>query len=77
MSARKADGQALRLASPNAATPVIMVSVLSDKASQNRCIKACANAYVVKPVDREVLVATVSARIAGRAKPKTRRHDHR
>lgn len=65
----------LRRASPNAATPVIIVSVLSDKTAQNRCIKAGANAYVIKPVEREVLVATVRAQIAGRAKPKAKGHD--
>ena len=67
----------LRRASPNVATPVIIVSVLSDKVAQNRCMKAGANAYVVKPVERNTLVATVKAQIAGRGKPKTKGHDHR
>jgi len=60
----------IRRASPNVATPVIIVSVLSDKATQDRCMKAGANAYVVKPVERNSLVATVKAQIAGRGKPK-------
>jgi DNA-binding response OmpR family regulator len=60
----------LRRASPNVATPVIIVSVLADKATQERCMKAGANAYVVKPVERNSLVATVKAQIAGRGKPK-------
>ena len=63
----------LRRASPNRATPVVIISVLEDKATQNRCMKAGANAYVVKPVDRSALAATVRAQIAGRAKPKARR----
>jgi len=63
----------LRRASPNVATPVIIVSVLSDKIAQNRCMKAGANAYMVKPVERNALVATVRAQIAGRAKPKAKR----
>jgi DNA-binding response OmpR family regulator len=67
----------LRRASPNVATPVIIVSVLSDKVAQNRCMKAGANAYVVKPVERNTLVATVKAQIAGRGKPKAKRHEHR
>ena len=67
----------LRRASPNVATPVIIVSVLSDKTAQNRCMKAGANAYVVKPVERNSLVATVKAQIAGRGKPKAKGHDHR
>src|SRR6185436_10711529 len=58
----------LRRASPNRATPVVIISVLEDKATQNRCMKAGANAYVVKPVDRSALAATVRAQIAGRAK---------
>jgi DNA-binding response OmpR family regulator len=60
----------IRRASPNAATPVIIVSVLSDQATKDRCMKAGANAYVVKPVERNALVATVKAQIAARGKPK-------
>ena len=63
----------LRRASPNLATPVIIISVLEDKPTQNRCMKAGANAYVVKPVDRSALLATVKAQIAGRAKPKAKK----
>ena len=61
----------IRRASPNAATPVIVVSLLSDQPTMNRCMKAGANAYVVKPVERNSLVAAVKAQIAGRSKPKT------
>ncbi len=61
----------IRRASPNAATPVIVVSVLSDQATRDRCLKAGASAYVVKPVERNSLVAAVKAQIAGRGKPKT------
>lgn len=61
----------IRRASPNVATPVIIVSVLADKATRDRCMKAGASAYVVKPVERNSLVATVKAQIAGRGKPKT------
>ena len=60
----------IRRASPNIATPVIIVSVLSDQATRDRCAKAGANAYVVKPVERSALIATVKAQIAGRGKPK-------
>ena len=60
----------IRRASPNIATPVIVVSVLSDQATRDRCRKAGANAHVVKPVERNSLVATVRAQIAGRGKPK-------
>ena len=61
----------IRRASRNAATPVIVVSTLSDQASKDRCMKAGANAYVVKPVERNSLVSTVKAQIAAHAKPKT------
>jgi PleD family two-component response regulator len=60
----------LRRASPNVATPVIIISVLEDKATQNRCMKAGATAYVVKPIERISLAATVKAQITGRGKPK-------
>jgi DNA-binding response OmpR family regulator len=60
----------IRRASPNAATPVIIVSVLSDQATKDRCMKSGANAYVVKPVERNSLIATVRAQIAARARPK-------
>ena len=64
----------IRRASPNIATPVIIVSVLSDQITKDRCMRAGANAYVVKPVERNSLVATVKAQIAGRKKPKTGEH---
>jgi DNA-binding response OmpR family regulator len=60
----------IRRASPNVATPVIIVSVLSDQATKDRCMKAGANTYVVKPVERHSLVAIIKAQIAGRGKPK-------
>ena len=60
----------IRRASANKATPVIVVSVLSDQPTRDRCMKAGANAYVVKPVERNSLIATVKAQMAARAKPK-------
>jgi DNA-binding response OmpR family regulator len=63
----------IRRASANAATPIIVVSVLSDQATKERCMKAGANAYVVKPVERNALLATVKAQFAARAKPKAER----
>ncbi len=60
----------IRRASANIATPVIIVSVLSDQASKDRCMQAGANAYVVKPVERNALIATVRAQIAARGKVK-------
>ncbi len=62
----------VRRRSPNIATPVIIVSVLSDQATRDRCMRLGASAYVVKPVERKALVATVKAQIAGRGKPKNK-----
>jgi DNA-binding response OmpR family regulator len=62
----------IRRASPNIATPVVIVSVLSDQASKDRCMRAGASAYVVKPVERNALLATVKAQMASRSTPKTR-----
>ena len=62
----------IRRASPNIATPVVVVSVLSDQATKDRCMRAGANAYLVKPVERNALVATVRAQMASRSTPKTR-----
>jgi DNA-binding response OmpR family regulator len=60
----------IRRASPNIATPVIIVSVLTDPATRERCMKAGASAYAPKPVDRQGLVAAVKSQIAARAKPR-------
>jgi len=62
----------IRRASPNVATPVVIVSVLSDQATKDRCTRAGANAYLVKPVERNALIATVRAQMASRSTPKTR-----
>ena len=62
----------IRRASPNIATPVVIVSVLSDQATKDRCLRAGANAFLVKPVERNALVATVRAQMASRSTPKTR-----
>ena len=68
-------GQALlaeiRQHTPNARTPVIIVSVVGDKATVDACIAAGANAYHHKPVRRAELVATVKAQIAARGKPRS------
>lgn len=56
----------LRRASSNVDTPVIIVSVLADAATRSRCMALGANAYLVKPVERNSLIATVQAQIAGR-----------
>ena len=61
----------LRGSTPNAKTPVIIVSVVSEKATMDRCKAAGANAYLVKPVDRAELVKTVKAQLAARGKARS------
>ena len=60
----------LRTNSPNAATPIIIVSLLSEADTVKRCMDAGANAYLVKPVERNSLTATVKAQIAARSRPR-------
>lgn len=60
----------IRSGSPNAATPVIIVSVVVDQATIASCMAAGANAYHAKPIRRAELIATVKAQLAARGKPK-------
>ena len=59
----------IRSASPNAATPVVMISVVSDPETIERCLAAGASAYHVKPVRRAEIVASVQKQLASRRKP--------
>lgn len=61
----------IRAGSPNARTPVVVVSIVSDPGMIDQCTAAGANAYHVKPVRRAELVATVKAQLAARAKSAT------
>ena len=61
---------AVRAASPNATTPVIIVSVVTEQQTVDRCMAAGANAYHVKPIRRAELIATVRTQLAGRGQPK-------
>lgn len=63
--------KALRANSPNLVTPIIIVSTISEPEMVERCMNAGANAYVVKPVERNSLTSTIRAQIAGRAQPQT------
>ena len=64
---------AIRAASPNANTPVIIVSVVTDDETVKRCMEGGASAYHVKPVRRAELVSIVKAQLAGRGKPQAPR----
>jgi DNA-binding response OmpR family regulator len=61
----------IRAHAPNEATPVVIVSQISDKRSMDNCLAAGANAYHVKPVRRAELVATVKSQLASRRKLST------
>ena len=59
----------LRANSPNVSTPIIIVSVLSEPETVDRCMAAGASAYLVKPVERTSLAAMIRAQIASRSRP--------
>lgn len=56
----------IRAHSPNMATPIVVVTVVSDPETREQCMKAGASAYLVKPIERAALAATVRAQIEGR-----------
>jgi DNA-binding response OmpR family regulator len=60
----------IRARSANMATPVMIVSVLDDMETNDRCIAAGANGYLVKPVERRALAYAVKALLAARGKTK-------
>ena len=59
----------IRSAAPNAATPVLVISVVSDPETIERCLAAGASAYHVKPVRRAEIVASIQGQLASRRKP--------
>jgi DNA-binding response OmpR family regulator len=61
---------AIRAASPNASTPVIIVSVVTEQETVERAMAAGANAYHVKPIRRTELIAAVRSQLAKRGQPK-------
>lgn len=56
----------IRAHSPNMATPIVVVTVVSDPNTRQQCMSAGASAYLVKPIERAALAATVKAQIDGR-----------
>jgi len=56
----------IRAHSPNMATPIVVVTVVSDPKTREQCMIAGASAYLVKPIERAALAATVKAQIEGR-----------
>ena len=58
----------IRQQSPNARTPVILVTQVAEKDTLDRCLAAGANAFHIKPVERTELLAIVRDQLAGRTK---------
>ena len=56
----------IRAGSPNARTPVIVVSIVGDQGTIDQCMAAGASAYHVKPVRRAELVAVMRQQLAAR-----------
>jgi|SRR5918999_2200939 two-component system copper resistance phosphate regulon response regulator CusR len=59
----------IRRSSPNATTPVIVVSQVYDKDAIDSCLAAGASAFHLKPVKRAELLETVKAQLGPRRKP--------
>lgn len=57
--------KAIRSGSANMDTPVIILSVLDDRASIDRCMALKAHAFITKPVNREVVAGMVKAYLRG------------
>ena len=62
----------IREATPNATTPVIVVSVLSDEKSAERARTLGANAYHVKPIRRAELTNIVNRELAAAHRAQSR-----
>lgn len=60
----------VRRSAPNAATPVIMISVTTEHDAIERCLTAGANAFLVKPVKADELVKAMKQQLAARKKAK-------
>ena len=61
----------IRHSSPNAHTPVILVTQVAEEDTLERCLAAGANAYHLKPVKRDELMASVRDQLTARAKSRT------
>lgn len=60
--------KAIRAASANTATPILIVSALEDMATNDRCIAAGASGFLVKPVEQGALVMAVKSLLAARGR---------
>ena len=60
----------IRHNSPNAATPVILVTQVAEKDTLYRCLAAGANAFHIKPIERSELLAILRDQLEARARKK-------
>jgi CheY-like chemotaxis protein len=60
----------IRHNSPNAATPVILVTQVAEKDTLDRCLAAGANAFHIKPIERSELLAILRDQLEARARKK-------
>ena len=58
---------------PNQRTPVLVVSVLQDEESVERCRRLGATVHIVKPIFRETLVAAVREHLDAAGRPDAQR----
>ena len=61
--------KAIRAASANMSTPILIISALEDLATNDRCLAAGASGFLVKPVEQRALQIAVSSLLAARGKP--------
>lgn len=61
--------KAIRAASANRATPILIISAVEDLATNDRCLAAGASGFLVKPVEQRALEIAVSSLLAARGKP--------
>jgi two-component system, cell cycle response regulator len=60
----------IRAGSANMTTPILVISVLADQETNDRCVAAGADGFLVKPVERRALLFAVKALLASRGKAK-------
>lgn len=60
----------IRAASANMTTPILIISAVEDMATNDRCLAAGANGFLVKPVDQRALEIAVTSLLAARGRPK-------
>ena len=62
--------KAIRAASANMATPILVISALEDIETNDRCLAAGASGFLVKPVEQRALVIAVKSLLAERGQPR-------